>query len=391
MSDLKSLEHPTLKVPYEVLNKKFRTTQKTLDREVSHFQNAVQEFERDISSDVAMTDTSHISSLLSGMVEKLKVLKRKADEGINDELQAGLVCKKRLEHLKEHNSPCEAIVKNWRRRRLDRMLVEYFLRCGYYNSANKLANNSDLNDLTNIDLFMISKEVEHSLANHETSKCLAWCHDNRSKLRKLRSTMEFNLRIQEFIELVRQDKRLDAVRHARKYISTFEDTRMDEVQQCMVLLAFPTDTEISPYKEMFDETRWQRLIEQFRQENYNLYQLSSQSVFTVVLQAGLSALKTPQCYSDIKEARNISCPVCQEWFNTLAKPLPFAHCSQSRLFCSISGLPLNEHNIPMVLPNGYVYGEQALVEMSNQNNGQVICPKTKEVYWLKQAEKVYVM
>lgn len=29
--------------------------------------------------------------------------------------------------------------------------------------------------------------------------------------------------------------------------------------------------------------------------------------------------------------------------------------------------------------------------MSNQNNGQVICPKTKEVYWLKQAEKVYVM
>jgi len=59
---------------------------------------------------------------------------------------------------------------------------------------------------------MISKEVEHSLANHETSKCLAWCHDNRSKLRKLRSTMEFNLRIQEFIELVRQDKRLDAVR-----------------------------------------------------------------------------------------------------------------------------------------------------------------------------------
>jgi len=144
-----------------------------------------------------------------------------------------MVCKKRLEHLKERSSPCEAIVQNWRRRRLDRMLVEYFLRCGYYTTANKLANCSELNDLTNIgiihinnfttnllisiltkilDLFMISKEVEQSLDNHETTKCLAWCHDNRSKLRKLRSTMEFNLRIQEFIELVRQDKRLDAVK-----------------------------------------------------------------------------------------------------------------------------------------------------------------------------------
>lgn len=53
--------------------------------------------------------------------------------------------------------------------------------------------------------------------------------------------------------------------------------------------------------------------------------------------------------------------MCQEWFNVLAKPLPFAHCSQSRLFCSISGLPLNENNIPMVLPNGYVYGEQVYI------------------------------
>lgn len=66
-----------------MLNKKFRTTQKTLDREVSHFQNAVQDFERDMSSDVAMTDTSHISSLLSGMVEKLKVLKRKVQTNYN--------------------------------------------------------------------------------------------------------------------------------------------------------------------------------------------------------------------------------------------------------------------------------------------------------------------
>lgn len=62
------------------------------------------------------------------------------------------------------------------------------------------------------DVFLISREVEQSLAQHETSKCLEWCYDNRSKLRKLKSTMEFNLRIQEFVELVKADKRMDAVR-----------------------------------------------------------------------------------------------------------------------------------------------------------------------------------
>ena len=34
MADIKSLEHPTLKVPYEILNKRFRSAQKVVDREV---------------------------------------------------------------------------------------------------------------------------------------------------------------------------------------------------------------------------------------------------------------------------------------------------------------------------------------------------------------------
>lgn len=69
-----------------------------------------------------------------------------AGESIAEELQVGMVCKRRLEHLKEHGGSSAA----WRRRRLDRMLVEYFLRRGYYNAAQRLAHTSDLGDLTNI-------------------------------------------------------------------------------------------------------------------------------------------------------------------------------------------------------------------------------------------------
>lgn len=65
-----------------------------------------------------------------------------------------------------------------------------------------------------------------------------------------------------------------------------------------------------------------------------------------------------QCYSDAGENRNPTCPVCQPYLNELAECLPFAHCSQSRLYCHISGLPMNENNQPMMLPNGHIYGEQ---------------------------------
>ncbi|KYM86554.1 Macrophage erythroblast attacher [Atta colombica] len=378
-------------VPYELLNKKFRSAQKTLDREVSHVQAVSNELEKSLKTDGTYVASGEISKLLGGVVARLQVLKRKAQESIAEELQAGMVCKRRLDHLKDHANTSSSAVNQWRRQRLDRMLVEYFLRKGYYKTATKLADSSELRDLTNIDVFMVSREVEKSLANHESARCIGWCHDNRSKLRKLGSTMEFNLRVQEFIELVRTDRRLDAVKHARKYFANYDDYQLQEIQCCMGQLAFPAHAYLSPYKDLLDEKRWDKLIETFRQENYRLFQLASQSVFTVALQAGLSALKTPQCYSANKEGRNPSCPVCNEALNELAAPLPFAHCSQSRLVCSISGKPLNEYNQPMMMPNGYVYGEQALEKMAQENNGTVICPKTKEVFPYKKIEKVYVM
>lgn len=89
-------------------------------------------------------------------------MKRKAAESISDELQSGEVCKRRLEHLKDHSpsnnskNSSQGASNQWRRKRLDRMLVEYFLRNGYYNSALKLANKSGLEDLTNIGKFKIN-------------------------------------------------------------------------------------------------------------------------------------------------------------------------------------------------------------------------------------------
>ena len=61
-----------------------------------------------------------------------------------------------------------------------------FSRSGYYGSALKLAQAADIADLTNIKLFLVAKDVEESLMERDTSACLNWCHDNKSKLRKLK-------------------------------------------------------------------------------------------------------------------------------------------------------------------------------------------------------------
>ena len=107
---------------------------------------------------------------------------------------------------------------HWKKIRVDRMLVEHFLRSGFYNSAIRLSEAAKIEDLTNISLFLVAKEVEEALARKDTSKCLAWCHDNKSKMRKMKSTLEFNVRLQEYIELVKAGNKLEAVRHARKHL-----------------------------------------------------------------------------------------------------------------------------------------------------------------------------
>jgi len=395
MADLKALEHPTLKVPYEVLNKKFRAGQKTVDREVSHIQTSIAELEKSLFKTPVEVD--QICNLIGATVEKLQTMKRKVEEAINDELDAAQNCKRRVEHLKVGAVGASAGEGSaigyslWKKTRVERFLVDHLLRSGHYNTAQKIVEqNPELGELTNLDIFLVARNVEQSLAQQQTQAALAWIHDHKSKLRKIKSTLEFRLRQQEFVEMIKSDRRMDAVKHARKYLTSMEDVPWEEVQHCMGLLAFSTDTTVSPYKELLDSNRWTVLIEDFRQDYFRLYQLAPLSVLAVALQAGLSAMKTPQCYRPVGQ-RNAECPVCQEPLNQLAERLPHAHCSQSRLICRLSGLPLNEDNLPMMLPNGYVYGEQALKNMAASNNGMITCPRTKEMFALKDADKVYVM
>jgi macrophage erythroblast attacher len=145
-----------------------------------------------------------------------------------------------------------AAVNQWKKIRLNRLIVEHFLRLGYYDTAEILANRSCIRELTNIEIFQVSREVEKDLAQHNTNKCILWCIDNKSKLRKINSDIEFKLRQQEFIELIRKGERLNAVKHAQKYFQAFEQDQLPEIKKSMALLAFPLNTELEPYRSMFD-------------------------------------------------------------------------------------------------------------------------------------------
>lgn len=386
MSEIKALEHSTLIVPYESLNRTFRNAQKIIDREVSHVSSSNDKLKKISSKNSAKVKETEKE--LDDVLNKLILLKQKAIDTLTQEENKLSVCTSRLSYLKE-----QAIVKKnivWKRNRLDRMLVDYLLRCGYYDSAIKLAENSSIREYVDRDLFMIAKNVETALKHKDSSLCLQWCHTNKSKLKKMHSTLELNVRIQEFVTLIKNGCCFDAVQYARKHFSSDSGSVPDIQKTVMGLLAFKPNTQIKRYKELFDDNRWDFLVEQFRKENLALHQLHSQSMLEIVLQCGLASLKTPHCFHEEEKCQD--CPVCCRLFNELAKPLPFAHSSQSRLLCSISGDRMNEHNHPLMLPNGNVYGEIALLKMADSYEGYSIkCPRSQQVYAIDEAKKIYVM
>ncbi len=63
-----------------------------------------------------------------------------------------------------------------------------------------------------------------------------------------KSTLEFDLRVQEYIELSRKRKTMEAIAYSKKYLIPWQDTHLAEIKQLSALLAFPPNTNCGPYK-----------------------------------------------------------------------------------------------------------------------------------------------
>ena len=138
---------------------------------------------------------------------------------------------------------------------------------------------------------------------------------------------------------------------------------MREIEQAMGLLAFHPSTDCASYKSLYDKKQWDLLIEQFRSDNYALNSLTLHPILSTSLQAGLSAMKTSNCYQ--QPSKNVNCPVCDsDTFGQLAEKLPCAHHVNSCLVCRMSGKIMDADNPPLVLPNGYVYSTKVIMVCS---------------------------
>ncbi|KAL0488404.1 hypothetical protein AKO1_015579 [Acrasis kona] len=384
---VRDLEHPLLKVPFEQLNLTFRSSQKAVDKDLSVVQRAVK--------DLSKKKPKEAGELIGKVVSRLRGVKRKLEETNAEEVKQLSIIRCRIDHL---DSASEGQgEKRYSHVRLNRILVDYMLREGYYDSANKMAETTNIQNLVDVEVFIKSKNVLDGLRGHTCTAALQWCVDNKSKLKKSNSTLEFQLRLQEFLELVRSQKKHEAIDYARKYLTAkkpeeerneaIDASNMALVQRSMAALAFGPGTSLSPYRELFQDERWAELEEMFKKDFYLLYSLTTKPLLTITLQAGLSALKTPLAYQE--DHYNVNDPLCDKTFQDISNDLPYATHNHSKLVCRISNQVMDDRNPAMVLPNGNVYSMKGLESICVDN--KVTDPRTKETFAWSGLRKSFIM
>ncbi|KAJ2455699.1 GID complex subunit containing RING finger motif [Coemansia sp. RSA 2336] len=383
-----AIEEPFIKAPLEQLKRVVRQSQKQAERETSQVSAALSGLAKDKSN------AAEAHRTLDDLINRLQTLKRKLEEVRDEESLLIQRSKQRatdLSQLSSFESASQPEFQRWSRARLDRILVDFMLRNGNVKTAELLAQNGNIEHFADTSLFLLVMSTERELReNHSCSSALQWCAENRSALRKIQSALEFELRLQEFIEYIRQGNNPAAIAYAKKHLVAWSDTQMPRIQRAMTLLAFSPKTMCPPYRSMFDETRWDQLACEFRAVIFSLFNLPPQPLLHLLLQTGLSALKTPACVSDDSVEHNRNCPVCQaDTLGKLARDLPLSHHVNSNLVCRISGEKMDENNPPMRLPNGYVYSYNSLSEMAAKH-GKIRCPRTNEAFSLNEAKKLFI-
>lgn len=438
------MEHGFLKAPWEVLVRTFRAGHKPLAKELDCFTAAVSQLIQE-TSDAEQTSNSLPSESIQIIESKLTGLKRKLEANRSNEDESMRRCFCRIHHLRTRRPPSEILngqdsrneeqmlidsraeaeaeaeaeadadaevqtggrkddlaklfnaekeaedSARWEKMRLDRALVDYMLREGMYETAESLAKSQGIEQIVDTDIFRESRVVIEALRRRDCSEGLRWCCENKRRLQKVQSKLEFRLRLQEFVEHARAGRKENAIKYMKRHLSagTCDEERMSNIQRFMALLAFDPTTSCQPYKDMYSERKWLELELAFKQDNYKLHGLTRESTIEIMLKAGLASLKTRKCGTEADRKPN--CPTCVEPFLSLAQSLPRGRHENSILVCSISGDIMDENNPPMALPNGNVYSLKALTKLSEENNGIIIDPRNQDKAQRNELTKCFIL
>ncbi|SCV00921.1 LAME_0G12860g1_1 [Lachancea meyersii CBS 8951] len=465
------LNEQSFHIPNELLKNNVQKVQKLVERESRRLCGLFEE----LNFVVAGHDPSNCINKLNEIIKAVELLERKLEKRVN--VEGELL--KRIEYRFNYYKELEELKKNENRDGLISWYQRYTnLLIGDYLTRNNKVYDQELS-LDNVDTivrlkrkntsptasrspvnaglqFLRSQGLEHHLdydilvtanqisksldVHHDLTLLVNWIKENQAYLTSKSSTLEFETRLQEYIELVKVQDYPAAIGCFQDHLIKFINTNFEELQLASGLLVFiksfkgqrPQQTEVkndahnlkskrgfcqyffgvpSPrdpdancrssenesrtkastngdfvrYTRVLSDERWNILKRLFLQEYYSMYGISQHDPLLIYLSLGISTLKTKSClldrYSPAKGNDEID-----KFFSIELNHSKCPVCSPE--FAPIANdLPYAHHiqsnlfDNPVMLPNGNIYDSKKLKLLASKL-------ASKKLYNLDQGQVV---
>lgn len=381
------LENEYLRIVYEIILTNLRNNKKILEKELILIKNKYESLcKKENKNKEEMLNNI---KKLKNKIEKIKIKYKEIDK---KEEELFYEFEKRLNNLEdiEKNNKNLDKIKSFTESKINTILLDYLFREKFIETTKNLQNEENINENIEFNVLNQLENLIYNIKKKNLEFILKWSQNNKNKLNKLKSDIQFKIISQIFIERYKENKILECINFAKENFKNWSETHKKEICELMLLLAIKDKSKIKidKYKLLLSDNKWETLEKDIIETFYQIYSLDSKSMLEILFQSGLISLKTPFCY-DENNKKNINCPICSNEITKLSKDLPYFNHQVSHIICRITDEIMDETNPPLSLPNGQVYCEKAINEQINANN-KFVDPVSNKEYQLNECKKVYI-
>ncbi|XP_022896191.1 protein RMD5 homolog [Olea europaea var. sylvestris] len=256
---------------------------------------------------------------------------------------------------------------------VNQIIINHFCRESEFGIVDCLINEASEPDgvLSRLQ-FQEMDEILEAMKSRNVEPAFTWVSTNRARLDKSVSNLELKLHKLRFVEILQNGTREDAISYAKTCLSPLASRHMNEIQKLMSSILWAGKLDRSPYSDLIDPTRWEKLSKELFQQFCNFMGQSSQNSLRVVVAAAVEGLPTLLKLAKVMAAKP------DEWLAMKQLPVPIELGKEfqfhSIFVCPVSRDQGSEDNPPMLLPCGHVLCMQSIVKLSKSYTRNFKCP-----------------
>ncbi|RDY06753.1 Protein RMD5-like A, partial [Mucuna pruriens] len=256
---------------------------------------------------------------------------------------------------------------------VNQIIANHLYRQGLFDLGDSIINEAGEPDATALrSQFLEMHQIIGAMRDRNLQPALTWVSANQEKLVQIGSNLELKIHTLQFVEVLQNGTRADALKYARTYLAPFASLNKDEFQKLMGCLLYAGRLESSPYSELMSPIHWEMTTEELARQFCTLLGQSYENPLSVAVAAGVEGLPTLLKLANVMAAKK------QEWQEMKQLPVPVELGKEfqfhSIFVCPVSRDQGSEENPPMLLPCLHVLCKQSIMKLSKNSTRTFKCP-----------------